>query len=113
MKLSGKECLILQGIFPEGGNFLTIDITKDVLKKVKLSQEEGTLIELKVVGNQIYWNDNKEGLVSKDVTFTKAELEYMMTIINKMETQNQITIVNSDTLKKIRAASTAKEEEKK
>jgi hypothetical protein len=90
IKMSVKDRLSISGVLPTEGDIITMTVTKDILDKVKISQAEGTEIELERLGGGFKWNDEKAK--DSEIQFTKAETEVMVSHIQLLDKQKKITL---------------------
>lgn len=100
MKLSIKERLNFGSILPKENDYVSSLLSRDILKKIDLSQEEIKKIELKNVNNQLSWKNNLDKDI--EVEFTAAELNVLNEAINKLDKANKISLSNLDIIEKIK-----------
>ena len=77
MKLTIRERLVISQLYPQKGNMIEQTLVEDIVKKVRISQEEIKEIGLKVQatgtgGVSYIWDEAKAK--DLDVDLTKAEL---------------------------------------
>lgn len=89
MKLSVKERLNVTNICPAKGNILTQTIVRDILEKVKFSQEELEKIKMVEVGNSVKWDSDLAR--DTEVSFTEPELRVLRDEITNMDKNKEIT----------------------
>lgn len=101
LELGVKERLIMPELCPKSGNFVTQGIVRDIVEKIKLSQAEVKLVNLRPAGEGgMVWDTEKE--VPKKVSFTKAEFDLLKNQVITMDKENKITQSNLSTCLKIR-----------
>ena len=93
MKLSVKERLELNGLFPLLSDEMTQVLIRDINVKVRLSQEEMGLIGLKREqirdGLQLNWDEGK--LEEKEILFTHLELAFLKDQREKCDKEKSIS----------------------
>ncbi len=91
MKLSVKDRLVFNGLYPQQSNIITQTLVQDIEKKVALTQIQMTLIGLKqrIDGPGLQWDD--EIKIAESFLFTDAELTFLQSQVNKLDKENKIT----------------------
>lgn len=84
MELTIKDRLYLPTFLPQKGNFRQFNLKKDVLRKVSISDEERTEINLheNAESKRIEWDVEKE--TPLHVEFTEEELKYLQEACEKI-----------------------------
>ena len=102
MKLSLKERLAMQGLYPQSSNFVNQLLVKDVAAKVTLTQAE--LKKHKVVVNQqtgtINWSEKNTKEMT--VSFTGAEIQFLKDRVETLDKEAKITQENLSLCQKIK-----------
>jgi hypothetical protein len=102
INLTVKERLIFSGTLPREGNFLQQVVVRDLLKKVELSKQEQTDIELTFMPNgNLTWKEE----LAKDMTVTleNPEVSLLKSSFDNLEKGNKITQDNLSLMEKIKA----------
>lgn len=91
IKLTLSNRIYIPTLFPEKGNFETSIIVKDILKKIRVTQEEittcGIKTEIDDQGTQtITWSNAKV----IEVEFTKLELAFLTTVLIEKNNQKEL-----------------------
>jgi len=109
MKLSLKERLAMQGLYPQNSNFVTQLLVKDVAEKVTLTQAE--LKKYKVVVNDrdgtIRWD--QKNATDVEYKFTGAELDFLKSRFEVLDKEQKINQENFSLCQKIKEEEKGKE----
>lgn len=89
LKLSVKDRLNLNELFPQQNDILGQIMARDIYEKVQITQAEIKKIDLKQTQGRLEWN--KEKAKDKTVVFTGAELEFLRTQVTRLDNAKQIT----------------------
>lgn len=89
MKLDILNRLNMVRLFPKTGGILQQSLVKEIAKKVELSIEEVTQIELKQIEDQITWNPKKD--FEKEVDFTETEMTLLKEQVEVMDKEQRVT----------------------
>jgi len=89
MKFSVKDRVLMSNqLLPKEGDIVTLSIARDILEKVKLSQDEIKRSGLEVnEASRLRWKKD----FKKVIEFSKAELELLKKQINDLDTRKKIT----------------------
>lgn len=100
IELGIKLRLDLMGIFPQKSNFIERQIAVDIRKKLDISADERTSVDMKVQGQNIIWDISKENPF--EIEFSSVEIEYMKTCVDMLDKERSITDANFEVCKMIR-----------
>lgn len=90
MKLYVKERLAMLQMLPENGSLSEMVDVMEIVKKIRITQEERTKIEYKETSGSIVWNISKdEGL---DVNFTFEEISVLKDAVSRMDREKKINM---------------------
>lgn len=90
MKLYVKERLAILQMLPENGSLSEMVDVMEIVKKIRITQEERTKIEYKETSGSIIWNISKdEGL---DVDFTFEEISVLKDAVSRMDREKKINM---------------------
>ena len=89
MKLLIKDRFILLGLLPSKGDYVTLTIKEDIVKKISISQKEIQEIGLTSDGGKISWNTDKEK--DNDFKFTELETNMILGILNSLNESKELT----------------------
>jgi hypothetical protein len=90
MKLYVKERLAMLQMLPENGSLSEMVDVMEIVKKIRITQEERTKIEYKETSGSIVWNISKdEGL---DVDFTFEEISVLKDAVSRMDREKKINM---------------------
>lgn len=92
MKLNLKERLVIDGILPVEGNFITMVIKTDIANKLKTTQEEVKELEVEFNNGLIKWNISKD--VEKEFDLTELESNLIKDSLKKLDDNGKL---NDDT----------------
>ncbi|MHA2065667.1 MAG: hypothetical protein ACXABY_14925 [Candidatus Thorarchaeota archaeon] len=103
LKLIFKDRFVMSQILPQKGSILDLTIRKDLLDKVNFSAEEIKIANIREEDDgRVFWKDeNTEGL-GKDIEITKAELELLVSQVEKLDKDGNVTADIFDLCVKIR-----------
>jgi len=90
MKLTVKDRIHFPELYPQEGNIVTQLLVKDIQEKVNLTQEEDKAINMRQIGQSLFWDEDKE--IDKDVEFTTTEIEFLKGRVEKLDSENKITL---------------------
>jgi len=103
IKLTVKDRLTFQVIYPQQSNLINQTLVRDIDKKVSLTQEEQTLIGLETIeGGKVRWKDTPGQDASKNVRFTGAEVSFLKAQVDRLDKDQKITQSSLDLCMKIR-----------
>lgn len=89
MKLTFKERLIFNALYPQKGNLSEQILVQDISKKVQFTQEEIQDANYQVKGNLATWDDTK--VKENEINFTGAELNFLKTRVDELDKNKEIT----------------------
>ena len=90
LKLSVKDRLNFNGLFPQQDNILGQIMARDINEKTQITQTEIKSIDLKPgPGGGLQWKAEKAK--DKTIEFTGAELEFLRTQVARLDKAKQIT----------------------
>lgn len=108
MKLYIKDRVLIPSIFPESGSIFEIEVRKDILAKVALSEDLKSLVNFNqdLKTGECRWETRAaDGTVLDDgveVVFTGAELSYLKTCVDTLDAQKRVTEYSLDLCKAIK-----------
>lgn len=88
--LNFGERLILMGILPKEGNFVTLKILRELTAKLGVSQEEYKefeIVEDKKI-NQVYWG--QKGSEEKEMEFGEKECDLIVESLEKLDKEKKL-----------------------
>lgn len=94
MELKGIERVRVTDIVPQKGNILEQKIVKDIIEKAGLSVEELIQAEFTTTQEGIQFNTKKLGELSKEIDFTKIEIDLMKKQIGVLEKEKKVDQFN-------------------
>jgi hypothetical protein len=95
LSLGIKDRLTLPAFFPERSNFVDQILKEDIANKIRITQEDMTLIGLHYTepdkdGKQFMtWSKEKE--VDKDVEFTAEEIKFLKKQVDRLDRDANLT----------------------
>lgn len=99
MKLNVKERLAIIQMLPENGSISEMIDIMEIVKKVRLDQEEKNKIQYKEAGNAISWNISLDE--GKEVIFKHEELSILKAAVKKLDENKGVNLGNLDICIKI------------
>jgi len=89
MKLNILERFTILQILPKEGNFVTLNIVRDLQKSLAPSEEEFKEFEIKQVGEQTTWNE--KGIVDKEIKIGEKSTDIIIEALEKLDKENKLT----------------------
>jgi hypothetical protein len=89
MKLSIKQRLILINLLPKKGDFVLLTVKQDLYDKIKISQEDIKLAEIKSTEKGLSWNTEKDFEI--EIEISELEHEMVKTILKKLDEEKELT----------------------
>jgi len=103
IKLTVKDRLTFQTLYPKQSNLINQTLVRDIDKKVSLTQEEQKLIGLKTVREGVIrWDEEADA--AKNVKFTDTEISFLKSQVDRLDKAEQINQDILDLCIKIREA---------
>lgn len=91
MKLTISDRLNLASILPHKGNILEQMTTKDIIKKIDLTDEEKKAIELTQVGDRVTWKNEKAKEIEIDIELNTIETKILKDQVKILDDKKEIT----------------------
>jgi hypothetical protein len=89
MKISVKDRLVLLGVLPEAGDFVTLKVVMELRMDLGLSAEEIELIELVQEGTLTRWNVEKDP--NKEFKLSKAAKGIIEVALIQLDATKKLT----------------------
>ena len=89
MKLSVKDRLVLLGVLPEKGDFVTLKVVMELRMELGLSAEEIETIELKQDGALTRWNIEKDP--NKEFKLSKTAVGIIEMTLKQLDAEKKLT----------------------
>lgn len=90
MKLDVKNRLLLIGMLPQQGNLSEMVDIYDLVRDLKLSDEEKGAISYIENGNYVKWNFEKDP--NKDIKINSSQMKIIKKTIEKLDKENKINL---------------------
>ena len=91
MKLNIKNRLMLLQILPNKGNLLDMVEIMELVKQLKLSDEDKKVINYRIDNsNNIYWDPDKD--YEKEFNLNSDKIKILKDTINKLDSKNEIPL---------------------
>lgn len=90
MKLDVKNRLLLIGMLPQQGNLSEMVDIYDLVRDLKLSDEEKGAISYVENGNYVKWDFEKDP--NKDITISSSQMQIIKKTIEKLDKENKINL---------------------
>lgn len=91
MKLTLLEKITIPSLLKKEGDFKTIILNKDILEKVKISQDELKEFDIKASEKSLTWNE--KGVNAEfEIEFTDFEKLEIKLALQKLDEEKKITI---------------------
>lgn len=99
MELKVKDRIAIMDMLPQVGSISDMVDIMEIIKKVRLSQEEKNKIEYKESKGSVSWNTLfDEG---KEIEFTLDELNILKASVTKLDLEKKVNAANLDICLKI------------
>jgi len=92
MKLSVKDRIVLLGILPATGDFLTLKIVRQLREALSFSEEETKVLKLSNDGQQVKWEAEADPMKDVEIGVTAADL--IVASLKKLDEKKEL---NADT----------------
>lgn len=89
--LTIKDRLLIPNLFPEKSNLITQVLARDISEKIRFDQAEMKKINLRSEANGVMRWDDKNDAAKKTVTFTEAELKFLVDQIARTDQEGGFT----------------------
>lgn len=99
MKLNVKERVAILQMLPETGSLVEMVDIMEIVKKVRLEEEEKNNIEFKETKNSLSWNTVKD--LGKDIEFKHEEISILKAAVRRLDEEKRINVSNLDICLKI------------
>lgn len=90
MKLDVKNRLLLIGMLPQQGNLSEMVDIYDLVRDLKLSDEEKGAISYLENGNYVKWDFEKDP--NKDININSSQMKIIKKTIEKLDKENKINL---------------------
>lgn len=90
MKLDVKNRLLLIGMLPQQGNLSEMVDIYDLVRDLKLSDEEKGAISYIENGNYVKWDFEKDP--NKDINISSSQMKIIKKTIEKLDKENKINL---------------------
>lgn len=88
-KLNVPERLLLMGVLPQEGNFVTLKTIRDTMDNVGFKEEEIKLYDIKTENQLTKWNP--KGLDLKEFEFGEKSTDLIVGALEKLDKENKLT----------------------
>lgn len=100
MILTIKDRLMIIGMLPQEGSLEDMVDIYDLVRELKLTDEEKTLISYKENGKSIIWDTDKDP--KKDITLSSNQLKIFNSAVDNLDKQKKIGLGQIETILKVR-----------
>lgn len=100
MQLTIKDRLMIIGMLPQEGSLEEMVDIYDLVRELKLTDEEKTLISYKENGKSIIWDIDKDP--RKDITLSSNQLKIFNSAVDNLDKQKKIGLGQIETILKVR-----------
>jgi hypothetical protein len=91
MKLNIPDRLLLLGVIPKQGNFLTLKIVKDLIDKISFSSKELEEYQLTEKNGQVNWKTDKTDY-EKDIELSGSEKAVIIDALKNLDGKKELTL---------------------
>lgn len=88
MKLNVMERLVLRGLLPENGTFVTYKAVRGLHEMLAFDEDEVQSLGLKQEDGQITWDSSKE--VPREFPFNKTQLDVIDVVLKELDSKGKI-----------------------
>jgi hypothetical protein len=89
MKLSVKDRIVLLGILPATGDFLTLKIVRQLREELSFTEEETKILNLQNDGQQVKWDAEADPM--KDVQIGEKATDLIVASLKKLDEKKELT----------------------
>jgi hypothetical protein len=89
MKLSVKDRIVLLGILPATGDFLTLKIVRQLREELSFTEEETKILNLQNDGQQVKWDAEADPMKDVEIGVTAADL--IVASLKKLDEKKELT----------------------
>lgn len=100
MKLTIKDRLMIIGMLPQEGSLEDMVDIYDLVRELKLTDEEKSLISYREEGKSIIWDTDKDP--NKDIQLSNNQLKIFNNAIDILDKQKKIGLGQIETILKVR-----------
>lgn len=104
MKLGIADRFSIMEILPKQGNFITLSIVQDIIKKITITQDDLKKYNIRTIpapdGMVSYRWDDAEGKIETEIEFTDTEKQIIVDSLRKMDNEKKISLNMIGTYKK-------------
>ena len=100
MKLTIKDRLLINELYPKESNLISQILVKDINEKVNITQNDIDKYNIKPEKNGLTWNVKKDKGI--EVGFTDKEIEFLKKQVERLDAESKITQSNIDLCLKIK-----------
>lgn len=100
MKLSIKDRLTLIGLLPQEGTLTEMVEIYDLVRELKLSDEEREEVNYVEDGPAIKWSSEKDQ--HKDITLSNSQKDIIMKSVDALSSQGKVNLGQIETILKIK-----------
>lgn len=94
MELKVKDRIAIMDMLPQAGSISEMIDIMEIIKKVRLGQEEKTRIEFRESQGSISWNASLDK--GKEIEFSFEELTILKTAVKKLDSEKKVNAANLD-----------------
>lgn len=99
MNLSVKDRIAIMDMLPQAGSISEMIDIMEIIKKVRLDQEEKSKIEFRESQGSISWNATLDK--GKEIEFSFEELSILKVAVKKLDSEKKVNAANLDICLKI------------
>lgn len=90
MELGVKDRLMLLGMLPAEGNFITLKLVRQLRESLSFTEEEIKTFKIEEDGNSVRWDDKAE--VPKDMAIGEKATDVIVNALKRREQEGKLPI---------------------
>jgi len=91
MKLTVLERIILLGVLPAEGNFLTLKIVRKLREALSFTEDEHKTLEITQNGDTIRWKGENEDPAGKEIEIGEKATDLIVESLKQLDEQKKLT----------------------
>jgi hypothetical protein len=91
MRLTVLERIVLLGVLPGEGNFITLKIVRQLREALSFTEEELKDLSLQQVGEQVTWNAAAADPEGTEISIGEKATDLIVESLKKLNEENKLT----------------------
>jgi hypothetical protein len=91
VKLTVSERIVLLGVLPREGNFLTLKIVRQLRESLSFNEEELKKLSIVQQGDRITWNAESESPEGEEIAIGEKVTDLIVETLKSLDKSNKLT----------------------